>query len=276
MKKSFLIATILTSVTGYLSSSPDRGSPGHKQEIAQQSPANASPVTIVVKNSPRGEPTERPTPQPPDGDTAPQWALVAVGIVTCGFIGWQAWESRRATKAMERSSGILMDTEQGRIITYWEQMIHLDLGPKGGHDGTLSHHFNWALGNKGKTQAVVTKIWARFIAIKSLGHLPQVPDYSARNGIIYQGEPLHSNSSGIPQTEWFSTPLETPLSFEEMEIKYRKLACVLYAYGYARYIDLWGRQHETRFGVVRDAQPEMNPSEDTWVVAGPPAYNKST
>lgn len=78
---------------------------------------------------------------------------------------------------------------------------------KGAHDGALSHHFNWAVGNIGETQVEVTKMWGRFIAIKSLGDLPQKPDYSARNEILYQGEPLHPSSAKKPQTEWFCTSL---------------------------------------------------------------------
>ena len=78
------------------------------------------------------------------------------------------------------------------------------------------------------------------------------------------------------QTQWLSTPLETTLLFGEIEEKHRvKRDCVLYAYGYAKYRDAWGIQHETRFGIVR--APDTNtPSLNTWVVAGPPEYNKST
>jgi hypothetical protein len=231
---------------------------------------------------------QTPTPNQQDaGDNLPHshwyeflkradWWVVAIAALTLLVLYKQAKEMERATKAMERSSGVLMDTEQGRVVTYWEKMIHLDASRKGVHDGTLSHHFNWAVGNVGKTQVVLTKMWARFIAVKSLGDLPQKPDYSARNEILYQGEPLHPSSTKKPQTDWFSTPLETALAYDEMEDKHRKLGCFLYAYGYVKYVDIWGRPHETRFGLMRDAQPAPNFDLDTWVVAGPPEYNKST
>jgi hypothetical protein len=206
----------------------------------------------------------------------PDWWVVGIALVTLAVLYKQAKEMERATRAMERSSGVLMDTEQGRIVTYWEKMIHLDASRKGVHDGALSHRFNWAVGNIGKTQAEVTKLWARFVAVKSLGDLPQKPDYSARNEIVYQGEPLQPSSTKKPQSEWFSTPLETALSYVEMEAKHRQLGCFLYAYAYVRYVDIWGRPHETRFGIVRDAQPTLNFQLDTWVVAGPPEYNRST
>ena len=193
---------------------------------------------------------------------------IIVGICTLSVL-------RRQTDSMERSSGVLMNTEQGRILTYWDQFVHLDSSRQGVHDGTLSHHFNWRCGNVGKSPVILTETWARFLSVRRLSDLPAKPDYSARNKISYQGEPLLPFSH-TPQTEWFSTPLETALSFEEMEIKYRSKQCVLYAYGYARYTDIWERLHETRFGVFYDAQPEMQIGLDGWVVAGAPEYNKST
>jgi hypothetical protein len=39
----------------------------------------------------------------PDGSTAAQWILVVVAGVTAGFIAWQAWETRRAAEATQRS-----------------------------------------------------------------------------------------------------------------------------------------------------------------------------
>ena len=66
------------------------------------------------------------------------------------------------------------------------------------------------------------------------------------------GKPLRPDS-GKAQTEWFSTPLETSLPYEEMESKYRSGGCFLYAYGYAKYFDAFGRSHETRFGLLYDA-----------------------
>src|SRR5437879_4575774 len=117
----------------------------------------------------------------------------------------------------------------------------------------------------------LTQIWSRFIVINSLSDLPEKPDYSAASERPYRDDPLRPNGTK-QQTPWFSTPLETTSPYEEIQEKHRKRECILYAYGYAKYLDVWGKQHETRFGIVRTIQPRM--SLDTWVIAGPPEYNK--
>ncbi|HEV3375360.1 MAG TPA: hypothetical protein VG051_06620 [Candidatus Acidoferrum sp.] len=199
--------------------------------------------------------------------------LVVIAALTLAAIWYQALQTRKSVDAMERSTGIMMSIEQGRILTYWDQTIHIDFSPDAVRDGHLSHYFNWACGNIGKTEARLNKVWTRFIVIHSLADLPEKPDYSAPNEFVYQGEPLQPNSKKR-QTEYFSVPLETAVPFQEMQDRHRKGECVLYAYGYARYTDVWGRPHEARFGVVRSIQYTL--SADAWVVAGPSEYNKST
>lgn len=204
----------------------------------------------------------------------PEWWVVGVALLTLAVLYYQARQMRAATEAMERSTGVMMGIERGRITTYWNQVIHIDFGPAGIHDGRLEHHFNWSCSNIGRTQAELTRIWSRFIVINSLSDLPQKPDYSAGNERPYEGEPLRPNVDKM-QTGWFSTPLETTASFDEIQERHRvKRDCVLYAYGYAKYLDVWGIQRETRFGLVRVPQDSL--LLDTWVVAGPPEYNKST
>lgn len=204
----------------------------------------------------------------------PEWWVVGVALLTLLVLYYQARQMRAATEAMEKSTGVMMGVERGRIMTYWNQVIHIDMSPAGEHEGQLSHRFNWACANIGRTQAELTQTWARFIVISSLTDLPQKPDYSAANERTYRDDPLRPNADKI-QTNWFSTPLETTLGFDEIQERHRvKRDCVLYAYGYAKYLDVWGIQRETRFGVVRVPQDSI--TLDTWVVAGPPEYNKST
>jgi len=92
---------------------------------------------------------------------------------------------------------------------------------------------------------------------------------------MYQGEPLQPGSTKA-QTEWFTAPLETELAYEEMEAKHRRKELVLYAYGYAKYFDIFGRPHETRFGMFYDSQPSMSMELDQWVAEGPLEYNRSS
>jgi hypothetical protein len=114
MRRSLLIAAIMAASAGNLSSSPQQSSSAHKQEVAQQPPANPSPVTVVIENAQRSEPASSPAPKPPSGNTPAEWALVVVGIITCGVIGWQAWESRKAAQAMRQSTAI----QQAQLVQW--------------------------------------------------------------------------------------------------------------------------------------------------------------
>jgi hypothetical protein len=118
----------------------------------------------------------------------------------------------------------------------------------------------------------LTAIFSRFIAVDKLSDLPEKTEYAIANERSYDGEPLQPRAKG-PNTVWFSVPLETTLSFEEMQEKHRSGRCVLYAYGYARYRDVWDNPHIARFGVVRIITDSI--TTDYWMVAGPPAYNRS-
>lgn len=196
-----------------------------------------------------------------------QWGLFLVAIIA-------SYAAVKTLRAIEKQSGVTMGIERAHIATYWNQVIHIDMSPTGIRgDGHLSHFFNWGCGNFGRTQAQLRCVWSRFIVIKSLADLRQNPDYTAPNERPYDGEPLQPNADKM-QTNWFSTPLESDLSFDEIQQRHRvQMNCVLYAYGYVKYFDVWGHQHEGRFGVVR--VPQYHLTEDTWVVAGPPAYNRS-
>src|ERR1700688_133758 len=103
MKRLLMLAAIVATSAGNLPGSPNQSSPAHKQDVAQQAPANAPPVTVVIENGQRGEPAKTSAPQAPQGDTTPEWVLVFVGVVTAVFIGWQSWETRRSAQAVKDS-----------------------------------------------------------------------------------------------------------------------------------------------------------------------------
>lgn len=199
-------------------------------------------------------------------------ALAFIGVLTFIAIWYQAVQTQRATKAMERSTGITVEVERGRIITFWDQVIHINLSPTGVHDGRLEHWFNWSCANIGRTPVQLTAVWSRFIALDKLSDLQEKPVYDINKDKVYLGEPLEPLSKER-QTVWFATPLETDLSFEEMQEKSRSGKCVLYAYGYARYRDVWDNPHITRFGVVRVITDSIR--FDNWMVAGTAEYNRS-
>jgi hypothetical protein len=42
--------------------------------------------------------------KPPNWYKSPEWVLAIVGAITCVFLGWQAWETRRAAEATQASA----------------------------------------------------------------------------------------------------------------------------------------------------------------------------
>src|SRR5258706_283783 len=129
-------------------------------------------------------------------------ALVLIGGFTLGVIWYQAVQTKRATQAMERSTGVLMQAERGRIAIYWEHVIQMDLSPTGVHDGRLDHRFNWSCANSGRTPARLTGVWSRFIAVNKLSDLTENPMYDIAKERVYEGEPLEPHSKER-QTVWF-------------------------------------------------------------------------
>lgn len=198
--------------------------------------------------------------------------LVLIGALTLSGIYYQAVQTKNATKAMEKSTGVTIEVERGRVFIFWNQVAHSDRSPGAVHDGKLSYYFNWSCGNPGRTEVRLTGLWCRLIAVDRLENLPPKPVYEPARERIYDGEPLQPGAKG-PQTVWFSAPLETDLPYAEMQEKHRSGRCFLYAYGYARYRDVWDNPHIARFGVVRFITSSL--MEDNWVVAGPVEYNRS-
>lgn len=226
---------------------------------AQQAPTarnNCEPAANAAKTD----------SEPPRWYTSSEWWLVIVAGLTGIFIAWQARETAHAAKAMEQSTGTQMGVEQGRASIIWDPRINRN---KVTHEGT-QFYFNWYCENWGKTPITLKKIASRFIVVRSLNDVPQKPNYGACTEVRYQGEPLFPTEPGVPDSGWFSNPLETALPLEEITIKINNQSSVLYAYGVVEYTDIWGRPHEMRFGVVFDPRKPDEP----WRVAGPPEYNK--
>jgi hypothetical protein len=73
---------------------------GGAQPTAKKSDPPAAPsVPYEIENQwiyTETQPTEKQSPQ---GDETPEWALVIVGIITFGVIGWQSWETRKTANA---------------------------------------------------------------------------------------------------------------------------------------------------------------------------------
>ena len=212
-------------------------------------------------------------------ENLPNLLLVGVGIggiiITIGTLKAIQAQTKAVLKsvvAIKRQTHVGTEAQSGRVAIYWDQIEHVDYGSTRIINGPLLHVFNWYCRNSGQTHIEILKTWSRLIAVDSLLDLPEKPDYSAPNERVYIGEPLPPGDE--TRTEWFSAILEnTELSFEEMQEKHRKRECVLYAYGYVAYRNVWGRELIYKFGVERAISHSL--LEDNWLPSGPHAYNRN-
>jgi hypothetical protein len=65
----------------------------------QSAEGKSSPVVSFVNNETSYPIKETTSTKPPPWYTSPEWWLCILGVPTLGFIGWQAWETRKAAEA---------------------------------------------------------------------------------------------------------------------------------------------------------------------------------
>ncbi len=236
-----------------------------KQESAQQTPAQ-SVVTESQNQNRTAEKKDGPASQPQQGSPKPPWWDVTWStwaLVGVGFFG--TWAAVWTLVTIQGQTKALMDADHALILILWENLIHVN--PE--NPGVLSHCFRWHFKNSGKSPTFIQKISSRFIVIKSLEDLPRKPVYLPPREVSYEMEPL------LPDKTFGAlyAPVESNLPYEQLEADVIGKKCLLFAYGFVQYLDIYRRRHETRFGILYDRSPGRL---DHWRLAGPPAYNRYT
>jgi hypothetical protein len=185
------------------------------------------------------------------------WALVAVGFFGTFAAIWTLWIIHKQTNA-------LMDADHALVLVIWRAYAHLDPSKP----NSLSHCLQWNIHNAGKSPAFVREINSRLIVINSLDELPTTPNY--------RKEPLKMTDKMEPvlpgkDSPGLFTSVESSDPYQTLESDFKNGKRLLYAYGFVRYLDMYRRKHETRFGLVYTSS-----GEDTWRLAGPEEYNRYT
>jgi hypothetical protein len=193
-------------------------------------------------------------------DPTPDWILVWItGIYTIvsGLTLWAIWHQNRSTQNAERAV----------LIPQWDNMVHINPEHKNGDP--LSHCFQWTFANWGKGPAFIDETFAEMALIDAIESLPTRPKF---------GKPKHFMGDPVPPGKAFEpgfyAPMKETRSFEIVEAEYRTGGKILYVYGFVRYRDMFGRPHETRFGLRYRAAPELRHEYDGFLMDGPKAYNK--
>jgi hypothetical protein len=246
MRKAVLLVAILTALAGNLSGSPTQGADTHKADVVKQEPREPSPVTVVIQNGQSCGPTKHPAPETSSGDTAPEWVLVGVGIVTFIIIGWQSWETRKAAQAAKSSVGKMdeankinreaLQAGERAYISY--SLSDLNIFRSGGSSGNVTHwHVRNAIENSGNTPA--WNLRNTFNARWQKGEIPKdfgYPDFGT--------ETLTPNVSARGKIYSQKLTLDHAIIREVYEGKLR-----LYFYGWCTYNDVFDGTpvHRTEF-----------------------------
>jgi hypothetical protein len=192
--------------------------------------------------------------------------ISTVALTIAGIIGIRI--GVKTLKAIQLQARAMMDADSPLCLIEWENFIHLNPEVP---NGVLAHAFRWNFRNVGKSPAFVEKVATRFIVIKSLDELPHEPQYLPPVNLASSSEPV---LVGETLDRPIYMPVESKLSYAELETEHRSGKCILYAYGLVRYSDVYGREHETRFGLAYKSAPTPTREIDRFYLAGPQAYNR--
>ncbi len=114
-KKTVTVAVAALLAAVALSAQPNKNATEKQGAATQKNP----PVVLATPNRQNeGETnTAKPSTDPPAHTPLkdPNWVLVIVGSITCGVIGWQSWETRKAAEAAFLQIQMMKDKERARI-----------------------------------------------------------------------------------------------------------------------------------------------------------------
>jgi hypothetical protein len=154
------------------------------------------------------------------------------------------------------------------VIIDWENMIHLspitmeDIDSGGPRE--MVHHFNWGVRNVGPTPAFITEISAKFVIVPTSKGIPKMEYADAEP---YVGEPLLTEPKPVGGMNFYAR-IADDRSYEEIETAHRSRKETLYAFGYVRFRDRYGKKHTTKFCLRYYAWKELRREVDGFGVAG--------
>jgi hypothetical protein len=129
--------------------------------------------------------------------------------------------------------------------------------------------FTWSIKNVGRTPARLVETYATALRVKDIKAILPSPEYQAKPQPMNNFLLVPNDSVGLA---WLVEPLGEPFTLEEInDIKRHKLT--LLAYGFVRYLDIFGNEHTTRFChryMVRDSGGEGFEA----YFGAPPEYNR--
>jgi hypothetical protein len=267
MKYALLFIAILAATTGNLSGSPNQRPTSHEQSIAQQTPANPSPVTVVIDNGQRSEPASTATPKSPSGNTSAEWALVVVGIATAIVVGWQSFETRKAAQAALLNAQAVINAERPWVMV----QIKEDQVERG--EGVFDmRSFQFTIFNYGKSPAHVITCKGPKIEFHDDPDkgLPIQPDYGTwdwERRFLAPRDSLPIGKTIYPSKMRMETHSAAIAKGEPVKEE-------LVVYGLIEYTDgVSGKSYRTAFCYRHEKMPPSSMG-GRMVICGPSVYNE--
>ena len=162
-----------------------------------------------------------------------------------------------------------LKTSMPLVIIDWENMVHLSpptpMRERIPSMDKLVHHFNWGIRNVGLTPAFITEISHRFVIVPTSQGIPKMK-YAAPEP--YVGEPLLTEPKPVSGGLIFYARIDDKRTYEEIEEAYRAGNETLYAFGYVRFRDRYGKKHISKFCLRYYAEKTMRKDWDGFGVAG--------
>jgi hypothetical protein len=130
-------------------------------------------------------------------------------------------------------------------------------------------YFEWDIINYGKTPAFVYETATHFLRFDTIAGIPEQPKYKPFV--------LATQKTVLPTKEHSGDGVAIVGDYEEIKAKHAAWECVLYAYGYVKYRDIFRRTHETRYGFIFESTSTLGVGgENSFYAGGPERYNQYT
>jgi hypothetical protein len=201
----------------------------------------------------------------------PEWWLVILGAPTLVFIGWQAWETRRAASAArdavietgKNASAALLNAEA--IINSERPWIFVEVGQPS--QKARNAHVQFTAWNRGRTPAeiiVYTCESQPFITADDLTPDPVYPKVE----LMYKKYVAPDQSFPLLEPSYDCSTALTDSMWDQMNSRRQRL----YFVGHVVYRDLiTHKEHETRFCYWLSSADWVG-----FIMSGPRTYNQHT
>jgi hypothetical protein len=219
------------------------------------------------KNETPGHPNETNN-NPPKWYAAfkrPEWWLVFVAFLTFGFIGWQAWETRRSVEAANKNVEFFIAKERARLRV---DIVSLDLSPENGAYGV---NFKVSIFGSSPAFIVDTKC-AAFIGPKEWMDDPETSDRAMHPFYSFPSV-IPPGSGPIDAYAFIGLATDAGIALQIQAVKDRGLFVGIR--GIIIYTDVFDRKRNTSFRYFCDYS-DIPGLANGWTQCGEPKENEAT